>query len=322
MGKVIGLKKIYKLTGARVAVSTSNRYMVRSTNSKIFLSDFKTNKIIKTVKSTCFIINNISTNDKYCVGTFNGELGIKVFSLPEVEEVVSFDVADDEYVFFVDFISDTEIVYCVRVQKGTLRVYVYDIENCELRIVYSLDSDEFDLTLRRPFWHADSLCIPLENSKGSLAKFVLWGGDSFVEKALVQPKHGRFVYCSDILNNKILINNYINEKNIVLGVYDFDLDEFTSILNVECLTRTCWLSDDLFWFSQVNIGRLGRSGLMNLKGEIQVMHDTFSIRYDNCNEEYFIAATMSSYVYEKIYEDSSEDCDQSGNGGEPLKKSD
>lgn len=307
MKKVVGLRKLYKLSGSCVAISTSNKYMIRSTDRKIYLSDFKTNKIIKTVKSTCFIINNISPNDKYCVGTFNGELGIKVFNLPELEEVEFFDVAEDEYIVFVDFLSDTEIVYCVRVRKGgILRVYIYDIENCELRVVYSLNSDEFDLTLRHPFWHDGSLCIPLKNSKGSFAKLVLWDGDSFVEKVLLQPKRGRFVDCSNILNNKFLINKYLDDNNITLGVYDFNTGEFSPFKKVDTITSTYWLSDDLFWFSQV-ICDNSRSGLMNLKGEIQVMHDTFSFANTNCNEDYFIIDAMSSYVYEKIYEDSSED---------------
>ncbi len=303
MRKVIGLRKLYKLSGSCVAVSTSNKYMVRSTDRKIYLSDFKTNQIIKTIKSDCVIIRNISPNDKYCVGTFNGELGIKVFNLPELEEIANFTVDKDEYVVFVDFLSNTEFVYCVRVRKGTGRLYVYNIETCESRVVYSIASNEFDLPLRQPFWHNGSLCIPLNNSKSSLAKIVMWDGEGFGEKELLQPKRGRFVDCSNILNNKVLINEYIDEGNITLGVYDFDSKEFTSILKVECLTRTCWLSNDLFWFSQVNVGSLGRSGLMNLKGEIQVMHDTFSFTNTNCNEDYFIVEAMSSYVYEKIYED-------------------
>lgn len=308
MKKVVGLRKLYKLSGSCVAISTSNKYMIRSTDRKVYLSDFKTNQIIKTIKSDCVILRNISPSDKYCVGTFNGELGIKVFDIPELEEVVSFDVAEDEYVVFVDFLSDTEFVYCVLVRKGTVRLYTYNIETGESRVVYTVDADKFCLAPSHLFWNDELLCIPLNSSKkSSLEKLVMWDGEKFQDREIPYLDYGRFVYCSNILNNKILINKYLDDDNITLGVYDFESKEFTSILKVECLTRTYWLSYDLFWFSQVNVGRLGRSGLMNLKGEIQVMHDTFSFANTNCNEDYFIIDAMSSYVYEKIYEDSSED---------------
>lgn len=304
MKKVVGLRKKYKLSGSCVAISTSNKYMVRSTDRKIYLSDFKTNQIIKTIKSDCVILRNISPNDKYCVGTFNGELGIKVFNLPELEEVVSLDVAEDEYVVFVDFLSDAEFVYCVRVRKEAGKLYTYNIETGKLSVVYTIDYDKFCLPLQHPFWNDGLLCIPLQNKKNenALTKFVMWDGKNFQEKEIPCQEDGNFYDFSNILNNKILFNKYIEEGNVVLGVYDFDSKEFTPISSFSRPIETYWVSDDLFWFSQVNVGKLGRSGLMNLKGEIQIMHDTFSFANTNCNEDYFIVDAMSSYVYEKIYE--------------------
>lgn len=286
---------IYKYS---MDISKSGKYMVRASNSKIWLTDFTNKKVINKVNATCHSVVDISDDDKFCLFTSEGEARIVVFSLPELVKVASLDV---HYASSLKFISLEEILI-YQIEKGGAENYSLTkwnfVTNERETLLFEKNSD---YPCHVAFSTNESLCMVCPSYKHRRTKLYVFENEN-LSQFEVEWDDG-VLYCgafSQVLNSHILINRRLKNFDDI-GIYNFEDKTYLPLLNYRAM-NLYWITDRLIWCSDIY-----SSSLLNLKGEVLFEWDS-GIRLAQCsNEDYVIFSnSCGSYLFKKIKTDNAE----------------
>ncbi len=284
------------LKNSDIDISRSGKYMVRSNNSKVFLTDFNTQEVLKTINAKYHITRDISDNEAFCVFTSKGEECLNVLKLPDLEEVASIDT---NYIFDVNFAPDSDNILFFEKNSNTreCRLNKWDFKTNQKKTLYINDNtEEF---YQHSFCINDSFYIMYTDNYYTIGKYKIISEGSFAEYTIEGCESGfRYDYmsCSQIFNSKILISkiNRNNFKDQEIGIYNVEDKSYTPLFKKK-LNHLFWITEELFWYNDIY-----SSGVMNLTGEVLMAFDNGAKVAQCSNDNYLLCSSpFGTYIFEK-----------------------